>query len=77
MVGLGPIGFEMLDALRRRGLEVVAVEQSPRALALLAEPVAAPVLEALAGAGVDVRAGAPLERIDEGPGRARRPRRRA
>lgn len=66
LVGLGPIGVEMAEALRRRGLEVVVVEQSPRALPLLAEPVAAPALEALAGAGVDVRAGAPLERIDEG-----------
>jgi NADPH-dependent 2,4-dienoyl-CoA reductase/sulfur reductase-like enzyme len=67
LVGLGPIGVEMAEALRRRGLEVTAVEQTPRALALLAEPVAEPVLGALAEAGVDVRAAAPLERIEPGP----------
>ena len=66
LVGLGPIGVEMAEALRRRGIAVCVVEQTPRALALLAEPVAEPVLAALAEGGVEVRAGSSLERIEAG-----------
>jgi NADPH-dependent 2,4-dienoyl-CoA reductase/sulfur reductase-like enzyme len=67
LVGLGPIGVEMAEALRRRGIAVCVVEQTPRALALLAEPVAEPVLGALAEGGVEVRAGSSLEGIEAGP----------
>jgi NADPH-dependent 2,4-dienoyl-CoA reductase/sulfur reductase-like enzyme len=65
LVGTGPIGLEMAEALSARGVAVDMIEVLPRALPALAEEIAAPVLEALAANRVTVRADAGLERIEE------------
>jgi NADPH-dependent 2,4-dienoyl-CoA reductase/sulfur reductase-like enzyme len=63
LVGSGPIGLEMAEALIARGVRLEIVESAPRVLPALDEEVAAPLVSALAEAGVPTRAGATLERI--------------
>ena len=63
LVGSGPIGIEMAEALIARGVRVQIAESAPRVLPALDEAVAAPVVSALEEAGVRARAGATLERI--------------
>ncbi len=63
LVGSGPIGLEMAEALIARGARLQIVESAPRALPALDGEVAAPVVSALEEAGVPARAGATLERI--------------
>ena len=63
LVGSGPIGLEMAEALLARSATVTIVEVAPRALPALAAVAAAPVAAALMGAGVVVRAGAHVEEI--------------
>ena len=63
LVGSGPIGLEMAEALIARGARLQIVESAPRVLPALDEEVAAPLVSALAEAGVPARAGATLERI--------------
>jgi NADPH-dependent 2,4-dienoyl-CoA reductase/sulfur reductase-like enzyme len=63
LVGSGPIGMEMAEALIARGVRVQIVESAPRVLPALDEGVAAPVVAALEEAGVRARASATLERI--------------
>ena len=62
-MGSGPIGLEMAEALVARGARVEIAESVPRLLPALDEGVTAPVVSALAEAGVRARAGAILERI--------------
>jgi NADPH-dependent 2,4-dienoyl-CoA reductase/sulfur reductase-like enzyme len=63
LVGSGPIGLEMAEALLARGVRLQIVESAPRLLPALDEEVAAPLVSALAEAGVPARTGATLERI--------------
>ena len=70
LVGSGPIGLEMAEALIARGVRLQIVESAPRVLPALDEEVAAPLVAALAEAGVPARAGATLERIVLRDGRA-------
>ena len=63
LVGSGPIGVEMAEALIARGARLQIVESAPRLLPSLDEAVAAPVVSALEEAGARARAGATLERI--------------
>ena len=63
LIGSGPIGLEMAEALRARGARVTIVEVAPRILPVLAADAAAPVHAALAAAGVDLRAGANVSGI--------------
>ena len=63
LVGSGPIGLEMAEALIARGARLQIVESAPRVLPALDDEVAAPVVSALEEAGVPARAGATLERI--------------
>jgi NADPH-dependent 2,4-dienoyl-CoA reductase/sulfur reductase-like enzyme len=63
LVGSGPIGLEMAEALIARGARLQIVESASRLLPALDEEVAAPVVSALEEAGVPGRAGATLERI--------------
>jgi NADPH-dependent 2,4-dienoyl-CoA reductase/sulfur reductase-like enzyme len=71
LVGGGPIGIEMAEALHARGARVIVVELLAWAVPALAEQTASPVVRAMAAAGVQVRAGARLERIVEAGDRLR------
>jgi CoA-dependent NAD(P)H sulfur oxidoreductase len=51
LVGSGPIGLEMAEALVARGVRVEIVESAPRVLPALDQEVAAPVVCALEEAG--------------------------
>ena len=66
LLGSGPIGVEMAEAVREHGAEVTVVERGPRALPALGEPAASRVARALEGAGVSVRAGAEASAIRAG-----------
>jgi len=63
LVGSGPIGLEMAEALLARGARVTIAEVAPRIMPALADNAAAPVAAALAAAGVDLRPGVRVERI--------------
>ncbi|HEX8532790.1 MAG TPA: FAD-dependent oxidoreductase [Allosphingosinicella sp.] len=64
IVGGGPIGTEMAQALARLGAEVTQVESGPRLLAKEDEEVSAFVDQALRAEGVDVRTGHEAVRCD-------------
>ena len=66
LLGSGPIGVEMAEAVRERGAEVTVVERGPRALPALGEPAASRVARALEGAGVTIRTGAEASAIRAG-----------
>lgn len=66
VVGAGYIGLELAEQLRRRGLEVVVVEQQGQVLPLLDEEIAAPVEEALRAEGVLLRLGVTLREVIAG-----------
>lgn len=63
IVGSGPVGLEMAEALCARGAAVDVVELAPRLLPALAEPVVEPVAAAVREACVAVHVGTTLERI--------------
>jgi NADPH-dependent 2,4-dienoyl-CoA reductase/sulfur reductase-like enzyme len=63
IVGSGPVGLEMAEALCARGAAVDVVELAPRLLPALPEAIAEPVAEAVAGACAAVHLGTTLERI--------------
>jgi CoA-dependent NAD(P)H sulfur oxidoreductase len=64
LVGSGPVGLEMAEALLARdAASVTVVEMLPRIPPLLAEETGAPVAGAMRDAGVVACAGARLERI--------------
>ena len=77
ILGGGPVGVEMAQAVRRLGGEVVLVEGAPRVLAREPEPLGEALGEVLRGDGVELVLG--VQAID-GPTRRRglrpRPRRR-
>lgn len=63
LVGSGPIGLEMAEALLARGAVVTLVEVAPRTLPALPPEVAAPVVAALEAAAVTLRPSAGVREI--------------
>ncbi len=64
LVGGGPIGVEIAQALRRFGTEVTVLEAGPRLLGPEEPEAAALLTEVLRDEGVDVRLDADLARVD-------------
>jgi len=64
IVGGGYIGLEMAEAMCRRGVEVALVEMLPQVMNTLDADMAAPVADALRGAGVDLYLGERLVAIE-------------
>ncbi len=64
VVGGGYIGLEMAEAFVQRGCPVTLVEAADQLMPTLDADVAAPLVDALGGMGIDVRLGTPLEAID-------------
>jgi NADPH-dependent 2,4-dienoyl-CoA reductase/sulfur reductase-like enzyme len=63
IVGSGPVGLEMAEALCARGATVDLVELAPRILPALAEPAAEPVAAAVREACAAIHLGTSLDRI--------------
>ena len=66
VVGGGYIGLEMAEAFVQRGLEVTLVEAAAQVMPTLDADVAAPLVGALEGLGIDVRLETPLEAVEDG-----------
>jgi NADPH-dependent 2,4-dienoyl-CoA reductase/sulfur reductase-like enzyme len=66
VVGGGYIGLEMAEAFVRRGCETTLVEASDHLMPSLDGDVAAPLVDALRGLGVDVRVSTSLEAVEDG-----------
>ena len=66
VVGGGYIGLEMAEAFVQRGIDVTLVEAAGQLMPTLDADVAAPLVGALEGLGIDVRLGTPLESVEEG-----------
>jgi NADPH-dependent 2,4-dienoyl-CoA reductase/sulfur reductase-like enzyme len=66
VVGGGYIGLELAEAFVQRGLEVTVVEAGAQVMSTLDADVAAPLLDAMAGMGIDVRLRTPLESVEDG-----------
>jgi len=66
VVGGGYIGLEMAEAFVQRACEVTLVEASDHLMPSLDGDVAAPLVDALGGEGVDVRVSTPLEAVEDG-----------
>jgi NADPH-dependent 2,4-dienoyl-CoA reductase/sulfur reductase-like enzyme len=66
VVGGGYIGLEMAEAFVQRGLDVTLVEAAPQLMPSLDADVAAPLVGALEGLGIDVRLETPLESVEDG-----------
>ncbi len=67
VVGGGYIGLEMVEALLRRGLEVLLVEKAPQPMATLDPDMGARVADGLRRLGVDLRLGVGVEGFEAGP----------
>jgi NADPH-dependent 2,4-dienoyl-CoA reductase/sulfur reductase-like enzyme len=68
LVGSGPIGLEVSEALCRRGVTVDLIESAPRLVPALAPDVAAPVAAALAAGCATARCGTTLAGFAPLPG---------
>ena len=66
VVGGGYIGLEMAEAFVQRGLDVTLVEAAGQLMPTLDEDVAAPLVGALEGLGIDVRLHTRLEAVEDG-----------
>jgi NADPH-dependent 2,4-dienoyl-CoA reductase/sulfur reductase-like enzyme len=66
VVGAGYIGLEMAEAFVKRGMEVTLVDAADHVMPSLDADVAAPLVGALEGLGIDVRLRTPLESVDDG-----------
>lgn len=66
VVGGGYIGLEMAEAFVQRGLEVTLVEAADQLMPTLDADVAAPLVDAMGGLGIDVRLRTPLEAVEDG-----------
>ena len=66
VVGGGYIGLEMAEAFVQRGVAVTLVEAAGHLMPSLDADVAAPLVGALEGLGIDVRLGTPLESVEDG-----------
>ena len=65
VVGGGYIGLEMAEAFVQRGAQVTLVEAADQLMPSLDPDVAAPLVPALEGLGIDVRLGTPLASVDD------------
>ncbi|HEY7071344.1 MAG TPA: FAD-dependent oxidoreductase [Acidimicrobiales bacterium] len=66
VVGGGYIGLEMAEAFVQRACEVTLLEASDHLMPSLDGDVAAPLVDAVRGLGVDVRVSTPLEAVEDG-----------
>ncbi len=66
VVGGGYIGLEMAEAFVQRRLDVTLVEAADQLMPSLDPDVAAPLVDALRGMGIDVRLGSRLEAVEPG-----------
>jgi NADPH-dependent 2,4-dienoyl-CoA reductase/sulfur reductase-like enzyme len=66
VVGGGYIGLEMAEAFVQRGMEVTLVEAADQLMPTLDADVAAPLVDAMGGLGIDVRLRTPLEAVEDG-----------
>jgi NADPH-dependent 2,4-dienoyl-CoA reductase/sulfur reductase-like enzyme len=66
VVGGGYIGLEMAEAFVQRACDVTLLEASDHLMPSLDGDVAAPLVGALEGLGVDVRTSTPLEAVEDG-----------
>ena len=66
VVGGGYIGLDMAEAFVQRGAQVTLVEAADQLMPTLDADVAAPLVGALEGLGIDVRLGTPLESVKDG-----------
>ncbi|HEX6418337.1 MAG TPA: FAD-dependent oxidoreductase [Acidimicrobiales bacterium] len=66
VVGGGYIGLEMAEAFVHRGAEVTLLEAADQLMPSLDADVAAPLVGALEGLGIDVRLRTPLEAVEGG-----------
>ncbi len=66
VVGGGYIGLEMAEAFVQRRLDVTLVEAADHLMPSLDPDVAAPLVDALRGLGIDVRLGSRLEAVEPG-----------
>jgi NADPH-dependent 2,4-dienoyl-CoA reductase/sulfur reductase-like enzyme len=66
VVGGGYIGLEVAEAFVQRGVGVTLVEAADQLMPSLDADVAAPLVGALEGLGIDVRLRTPLEAVDDG-----------
>jgi NADPH-dependent 2,4-dienoyl-CoA reductase/sulfur reductase-like enzyme len=64
VIGGGYIGLEMAEAFVQRQLEVTLVEAADQLMPSLDPDVAAPLVDALRGLGIDVRLGRRLEAVE-------------
>lgn len=71
VMGGGPVGCEMAQAMARLGSRVTLVQSGPRLLASAHEDAAEIVAEALRRDGVDVILGGAVERFEQGRARLR------
>ncbi|MFN2495763.1 MAG: FAD-dependent oxidoreductase [Pseudonocardiaceae bacterium] len=67
VVGGGYIGVEMAEAMVRRGLQVILVDQAPEPMATLDPDMGALVREAMTAMGITVLTGTPVSGFDTGP----------
>ena len=65
VVGGGYIGLEMAEAFVQRGLDVTLIEAADRLMPTLDADVAAPLVAALEGLGIDVRLETPLTAVED------------
>jgi NADPH-dependent 2,4-dienoyl-CoA reductase/sulfur reductase-like enzyme len=66
VVGAGYIGVEMAEALVRRGLRVIVVDQAPEPMTTLDPDMGALVHSAMEGMGIEVRTGTAVNGFDTG-----------
>jgi NADPH-dependent 2,4-dienoyl-CoA reductase/sulfur reductase-like enzyme len=66
VVGGGYIGLEMAEAFVQRRLDVTLIEAADHLMPSLDPDVAAPLVDALRGLGIDVRLGSRLEAVEPG-----------
>ncbi len=66
LIGSGPIGVEMAEAVLAHGALATVVERGARPLPVLGDPAAERVTRALAAAGVAIRAGTSISAIRAG-----------
>jgi NADPH-dependent 2,4-dienoyl-CoA reductase/sulfur reductase-like enzyme/rhodanese-related sulfurtransferase len=68
VVGGGFIGLEMVENLRRRGLEVALLEKAPQIMPPIDPEMVSQVHDHISEKGVELHLGDGLERIEESPG---------
>jgi pyruvate/2-oxoglutarate dehydrogenase complex dihydrolipoamide dehydrogenase (E3) component len=71
MIGAGPVGLELAQALGRLGSRVTVVEVLPRLLPKEEPDLVEELMGLLAGEGMELVAGARIERVVTGPGGTR------